>query len=766
MAVLAILWCAGSARSQSDPSAEFFPRNGDAARHQYARDLTGTYNVLCLALQPGYEDLATLAYFRLAKGARVMTAYISNGEAGESDVRADHPLALAALRREEAWRAMAALDGEAYFFNLPDIAAARDSAAVRSLWPADSLSQRLRAVITDFQPDLILIARDFGFSGSTIRSAIIAADARGAVRQAREDGLWNVARIAQEVSLGRGASVRTGEVHPFVKLSYHAIAETAAAYYSSLFKQRAGWRKGMPKYRMIYASSAAGAALDAGLPAPPPARFRSIAAGLKKISGEAARLQSINAVRLLVTASAYMDSIDYTLMRVHPLTPVERRLFLRWKAALDGIRNNLLGVRVEYTVSDSILTNRQLTYLTITNVVGIHDSGITELYVPAIDGGWILNEDLNRRVPLEIDKDYRLISPERLDYDHPHAEHGIFASSFRKPMYFFVIHRAGERSKSFVYRGSLSFSFAPKFTVEVLTPIVRAMPGETVIVRLTNHSRDGVRDSVYIGDSLAIAPGRIFRLNEKGGVHVDTLHVQWSDRLSEGSHLVDVLIAGLPQARFVARKFDVLCDTSRRVAVVPGVDGSPTLPAVRRIGLHPRTFKVRDLTPTSLQTVDVLILDRRAAALHPNIAASGATLREFVEQGGHLIVLSQEHGDIAKIPLLAGITVSPTFRFDERTPVALDRAHAFLSSPNSLTEDDFAGWVFERAHNAVGLKAKERLEVPLRAERGSEPLLVSRKIGMGRVTYTDLALAPQWMNVHAGALRLLANMISAHERRQ
>jgi hypothetical protein len=41
-----------------------------------------------------------------------------------------------------------------------------------------------------------------------------------------------------------------------------------------------------------------------------------------------------------------------------------------------------------------------------------------------------------------------------------------------------------------------------------------------------------------------------------------------------------------------------------------------------------------------------------------------------------------------------------------------------------------------------------------------EPLLLTRKLGRGRMTYVDLALAPQWLNVHPGAYRLLANLIS------
>ncbi|MBI3579181.1 MAG: hypothetical protein HY089_07215, partial [Ignavibacteriales bacterium] len=83
----------------------YFPETGPEALYQRALDSKSRLNVLCLSLQPGYEDFSTLAYLRFARGAKVMTAYLTNGEAGESDVRSEYPFKLAAIRREEAAQA-------------------------------------------------------------------------------------------------------------------------------------------------------------------------------------------------------------------------------------------------------------------------------------------------------------------------------------------------------------------------------------------------------------------------------------------------------------------------------------------------------------------------------------------------------------------------------------------------------------------------------------------------------------------------------------
>jgi hypothetical protein len=63
-----------------------------------------------------------------------------------------------------------------------------------------------------------------------------------------------------------------------------------------------------------------------------------------------------------------------------------------------------------------------------------------------------------------------------------------------------------------------------------------------------------------------------------------------------------------------------------------------------------------------------------------------------------------------------------------------------------------------RGYNAVA--AGETAVVPLRSAVDGNPLIVTAAAGQGKRTYVDLALSPQLMNVHAGAFRLLANLIS------
>ncbi|NUM77169.1 PIG-L family deacetylase, partial [candidate division KSB1 bacterium] len=83
-----------------------------------------------------------------------------------------------------------------------------------------------------------------------------------------------------------------------------------------------------------------------------------------------------------------------------------------------------------------------------------------------------------------------------------------------------------------------------------------------------------------------------------------------------------------------------------------------------------------------------------------------------------------------------------------------------LNSPNRLTAQDWEGWLYRRGYNFVSLGQKDGVEMPVTAAGEGTPLLLTRKLGQGKMTYVDLALTPQWLNVQPGAYRLLANLIS------
>ncbi len=731
-------------------------RSPDPAQAAQVRDLTSDVNVMYIAVQPGYEDLRVLAYYRNALGARVRTVFVTNGEAGEADTESLYPSQLAGRLRLEGNAAHEALGGEAYFLNMPDIAAASDSTHIRAAWPADSLREKLEWQIFEFKPDLILVGADRVF-GPGLRSSVIQQDvlAAAAASAARSLAPWRVQRIAVEVAAG-GLPIPVSKIDPLSSVSYQSMGEEPGRAYRTIQFQRGRWFSvGNPLYKVTRPGRFAAKSLDAGLPVSSPPQIRKLETGIQAFAGKYTR--SAGKDELLKELLGLMDNIDLRVINVPSSEHLERRRLLRWKAGLDNIRNTLLGVRVQYDLSDTILTERQVTFLNINSIEGLSEGGTTELFVPAVESGWILNENTERRVEFTAPKEFRLLSPSPLDLNHPQSEYGLFHPVVRRPSYFFILHKAKDRERSFVYRADMRLRHAPRFLVEALIPIVKAVPGERVVVRLTNESRDGVRDSVYVRDSLAFAPGRMFRLNNKGASQVDTLFPVWSEEMNEGSHVLPIEIAGLPVARFVARKMDVRVENATRVATLPATENSPLLEALRRLGIGATVLDSIGEAP-SVEKFDVVMIDRRALSLGQS-AIKHSALDEFVRRGGHLVVLAQDPGALAGFPLLSGVTARPSFKFDELYPVRIDSTHSMLNVPNRIEEEDFDGWVFRKAYSS--LSAKEGFEIPVRGRSLSEPLLVTRKVGSGRITYTELALPYQWMNIHGGALKLLANLASA-----
>jgi len=759
-----------SACAEKQPAKQsYFPEVGGNAVHQRALDVRSNLKVLSVSLRPGYEDFATLSYLRLGRGAVIMSVYATNNEAGESDVRGEYPPYLAAVRRAEAVRAMQALDSDARFLNLPDVVAARDTVQARALWPGDSLRLKLGEFITQFRPDLILLNRDWAMPNSpsweVLRADLLAAvqnASSGTGRDLNANGSpakWTVSRVAVDLGRSDGLTVPVNEPHPRWKKTYAQIGEEAGQAYASLAVQRRLWQPGQTPFYVVNFPAANGIkTLTDGLPAPVAQRLRGIEIQLEALTDKAFSGQTRE---ILPRTAALIDSVEYTLaLNQLTLTPRERKSLLQWKAALENLRCTLLGVEVNYTVSDTVVTDQQLTYIFVNEVKGVSKDGKTEILFAGIDQNWAVNEDLVKKMPLELKTEYRLLTPKGLVYNFPPALHPFQLTPRAKTVLLFIIHRAKTKAESFVYRCMINLDFAPKFVAEVLTPIVRMTPNERVVIRLMNISRDGVADTVEVADALAHSFRHPFRLSKKGASVIDTLTLAWQGNPAEDTHVIPVSIDGLPVAQFAARKFAVEADRAKRLGLMTGLQSSPTAEALRRLNLDFTLVTPKPESVQHLQTFNVLIIDRRALSLQPEIATLQAELNRFVERGGHLIVLAQDAAAWNAKPLWEGMRLTATSQFEATIPIQVEAGEALLNKPNLLAADDWNDWLFLRGYNVVSGVALASAKVPIRAGFNGSALVIITPAGQGKRTYVDLALSPQLMNIHAGAFRLLANLIS------
>jgi len=758
LTLLILLSCGKAPEERS-----YFPETGQKAIRQRALDLKSNLKVMSIALEPGYEDLRSLAYFRLGKGARILSCYLTNGEGGESDIQGDYPDYIAATRRMEAGEAMTYLDGEVHFFNFLHIVAARDTSFIREKWPSHRVREMIEELIDEFKPDILMIGRDWAATNLSLREQILRRDVLSVVKRmgpgTEGSSGWKVTRVMAHEHENTGKTLPLDMKCPIFGKPYGQIGFEAAEKYKSLFVQRLGWKQEEnAKYSIVYPASArVFNELDSGLPVRNSQRFRWISGEVDKLYREISYVDKSSSLKRLVHV---LDSVDlhiYWRSRYHQ---IDRRALSNWKNGLEQLRCALLGIKVELDVEEDILTMRQVTRIRIKDVKGIEEGGSTSVYFGGLDDDWVINEWNEKKLPFTTEEPYRLLAPSELDLSTPQGKFGLQLNKLNKPLMFFILHQAQTKEKSFSHRSVIKLRFAPKLSVEVLTPILRMVPGEELIVRLINHSRDGVMDTLIVKEEVAESDPGPFRLNRKGAIHIDTLNLTWKGDRKDGSYLLYFEIDGIPVGQFAARKFEADVQSDKRIGYIGGVNNSPLESTLRRLSNKAVEVDIKGNLSRQLQNVDVLIVDRRAFSMKKNIVEQKTALDRFAENGGHIVFMAQDAEVWNSSGLWEDVRLISTQEFDESVPLVTDGTHPFLSLPNRINPDDWNRWLFLRGYHRVQIEDKADFSMPIKTQDGESPLVLTKKIGEGRKTYIALALGPQLLNIHGGVFRLFANIIS------
>jgi hypothetical protein len=746
-----------------------------------ATHLPGSLTVLNIALQPGFEDPKTLAMLRSVRGARIVSVFCTNGESGESDAENLYPSFLAAALREEAHLAFSVLEGEVRFLNFEDPGGYTSEEELRERWSKDSLAASLVKLILEIKPDIVLVAGDPRVKGTsayrdTLVSALLQAVevAAGWKRGGLPPGIfrepWRVARIFAEVKRGGIVLDYSGIKGPLAALA-RARAGQASASYSSLAHQLTLWRGSRaPRYELLKGTlpkSSKMRQLDQGLDARPGKPLDGISAALTRLSSQLVlasenqgKLRSSKTV-LLRSVVSLMDSVDARL--AEPVRPSARqwKFLLSWKRALEQLRNILLGLRIHFTIDEKTLSPRQLVYLTIDSVTGPPLKGTAEILFPAAEEGWIIDEAREKRLALRTGVPYKLISPEPLEFHLPAALFGLQRTSPRYYFSFFLLHRGPTRESSFVHRTNIPMLFAPRHTLEILTPIVKANEGEEVIVQFTNNTRDGVADRIRISSELVEAEGKPFRASWKGSSFIDTLRLHWKKTLADTSIVVPVSIGTIPVMNFAVRNFQVETADSDSVGIVTAFPSGTTVRGLHDLGVHAAVVSPGGaLTQEMFRT---LVLDERCLSLLSVGREMRSEIRSLAEQGGHVVILRQEEDDWNLTPIMPGVKLERTLDLGADAMVAFNDSSSLFRKPNAVDSSLWDSWLFFRAYHRIVVPSDGSVEVVVRDAASGTPLVVTERTGKGRITYVGLNLSHQMMNLHSEVMRFLANIISNAE---
>jgi LmbE family N-acetylglucosaminyl deacetylase len=222
----------------------------------------------------------------------------------------------------------------------------------------------------------------------------------------------------------------------------------------------------------------------------------------------------------------------------------------------------------------------------------------------------------------------------------------------------------------------------------------------------------------------------------------------------------------------VVHAFDVNVPKNLTVGYI-SAENEPIPEALERLGIRVVMLDPQALNFSDLGNFDAIVVGVRAYELRPELAGANQRLLAYVSNGGTLVVeyerdYAWDKSQYAPYPakIDAGKPAAPLPRVtDENSPVTfLNPADPLLTSPNKITQKDFAGWVQER-----GLYFWTQFEPQYTAllamhdpgEPDLDGSLVYAHYGKGIYIYTGLAFFRQLPDGVPGAYRLFVNLLSA-----
>jgi hypothetical protein len=138
-------------------------------------------------------------------------------------------------------------------------------------------------------------------------------------------------------------------------------------------------------------------------------------------------------------------------------------------------------------------------------------------------------------------------------------------------------------------------------------------------------------------------------------------------------------------------------------------------------------------------------------------------LLEYVHKGGNMIVQYNTSRNVDVAPPFP-LTLSRDRVTNELADVrVLAKDNALLNFPNTITQNDFKGWVQERGLYFPNTWSKEYtpiLSMNDKGETAKNGSLLIAKYGQGNYIYTGLSFFRELPAGVSGAYKLFANMLS------
>ena len=747
-----------AAYTQQSP---YFPRNGANAAAQILRQIKNPSVYLVVALAPGFEDRASIANFRIGSGATVAVVYVTNGEDIPSDFSGEMFYQLASRRKEEAYQALSYLGAQSYFLNVPISEFSNGNNCFRPTTAlTQTLNDRLDSVLTQIKPDVIVLNRDpLSESKESTRLAYLQQLIVNNLRDKKKAPLWKMKRFFVETSERHNAVVVPVEQRdPVWSESYAHMAHTAEGFYASLKYQLPLWKEGST-HRYVQVSPEkmkSSMPLDKGLPQIG-AKLKTLEAAVRPVASIDKSLDREKRLGMLRTAIAQVDA--FIQNHAQSMSPVDLRVLAAWKLQLENLRCQILDVRIQYSVSDTIVTPIQVFFLRFGNVDATSNAGKTQILFPGVvQKQWIVNEAQNNFYPLKDSAEFRVLSPRSISLNSTETPQGFGALQMRTPLIFIVSHQDSNPNHNFMYKEEQPLVIAPYRSAEVLSPRVMMYRDTNICVRFRSNVHDKTKGVVYINDPVVSSPQRKIEFPGKNYVETDTLFLVWKDTMLTARHEVTIWAGvGNPVGSFVVQPLDVKVNAKARVAVCSAIENSPVQIALRRLGVAATPLEATDFSAKEMSDHSVIIVDQFSFNKFLGLGKQLDSMEQWLRHGGRLIILPQ-YGTERVNPFLGNeITFTDLSVGDCKEKLFIDSTDDVFHLPNIIEESSFNGEPFVISYNELAEKKSGDSKVLMKA--GTRVLLLEKRLEQGRIFYCAVNLFPRLLDLHKASYELLANLI-------
>jgi hypothetical protein len=212
---------------------------------------------------------------------------------------------------------------------------------------------------------------------------------------------------------------------------------------------------------------------------------------------------------------------------------------------------------------------------------------------------------------------------------------------------------------------------------------------------------------------------------------------------------------------------DLALPARLNVAYVPGV-GDNVAPVLEQLGVPLTIVDADDLPQTDLNRFTAIVVGPRAYQVSQTLQDNNDYLLAYVRNGGRLVV-QYGQGEMQRPGIMPyPITLQQRAErvTDENAPVTFtDPQSPLLNTPNKITQDDFKGWVQERATympSTFDSHYRSMLAMNDPAEQPNRAAILAAPYGRGTYIYVPLALFRQLPAGVPGGARIFANLLGGN----